>query len=305
MRSKSLGLIFDFLENLDRRIIFLFVALSLSAPLVLNVTLKPARMKTAQAFFDVVENLPRGDGRIVLVAADWGPGTLAENRPQTELAVEHLMRRRIPFAMISMYTLAAPFLRDVPHEVAARLEAEQPGKRWEYGKDWINLGFRPGSIVMIQSLAKASDWHEVLKTDANSTPLAELPLAAKVRTIKDISLLLQFTGLVGVFNMWLQYLPGPPMLHGCTSITIPEAFIYYASKQIQGFFEGVAGAAWYEELLSRTFPERLAYNRALRVNTGLSFAHLVILGFIALGNIGYFVRKYLRIEKGCSSKEAR
>jgi hypothetical protein len=222
---------------------------------------------------------------------DWGPGTMAENRPQSMLAIEHLMRKRIPFALISIYSLASPFLEDLPKQVAARLEEEFPGESWNYGTDWVNWGYRPGGILMIQGLAKAKNIHEVLLVDASSTPISELPVMANVRSIKDISMLIEITGLVGAFNNWVQFFQGPIFLHGCTSITIPEAFIYYSSKQIRGFFEGLAGAAYYETLMIDEFPNRKKETLALATNSGLSFAQLVVLLFIFVGNIGIVVRR--------------
>ena len=100
------------LEKIDRRIIFLFVAISLALPLILNIALPPASMPTADDFYKTIEELEKVEGKIALIAMDWGPGTMAESRPQTEMAIEHLMRRRIPFGLISVYSLASPFLRD-------------------------------------------------------------------------------------------------------------------------------------------------------------------------------------------------
>lgn len=288
-----------YLENIDRRVVYIFVAVSLAVPLIMNMTLQPAPMATADAFYQAVDSLEPEPGKVVLIAADWGPGTMAENKPQTMVAMEHLMRKRVPFVLISMYSLATPFLRDLPREVVARLEKEMPDEKWEYGKDWVNLGYKPGGMVMIQGIAKADNLVEHLKADASGTPLEDLPAMKEVRTVQDIIMLMEFTGLVGVFNAWVQFFQGPPFVHGCTSITIPEAFIYYSSKQIVGFFEGIAGAAWYEVLLSRNYPSRSADTVALRVNTGLSYAHLVVIAFIIIGNLGYLTQ---RLRRGRKSK---
>ena len=284
-------MIFDYLTRADRRILFLVVAISLSIPLVMNISLRPAPMATADAFYAAVDRLKAEPGKIVLVSADWGPGSSAENRPQTELAIEHLMRKRLPFAIVSNYSLASPFLIEVPRLVAQRLEKEDPGQKWVYGKDWVNLGYRPGGALFIQGLAQAKDISSFLKTDADNTPLAELPAMAGVKNLQDISMLMEFTGLQGIFNVWVQFFKGPPFVYGCTSITIPESFIYFASGQVKGVFEGIAGAAWYEELLKNHYPNRPPHNVALRVNTGSSFAHLVVMGFILLGNIGFLLKK--------------
>ncbi|MFN8390010.1 MAG: hypothetical protein U0136_06945 [Bdellovibrionota bacterium] len=284
-----------FIEGVDPRIIYLFVLAALTIPLVAEVKLPPAPMTAAEDVFKLIDGLKPEPGKIVVIAADWGPGTSAENGPQTRLVIEHLMRKRIPFALMTLYQLAPPFLKEVPLEVAASLTKEMPGQTWEYGKDWVNLGFQVNGQLSLQSLARAADMQLVQKDDAFGAPLADIPVMKDVHTIKDVQALVQVTGLVGVFNIWLQFFRSesyaPPMVHGCTSITIPDAYMYYSSKQIRGFFEGVAGAAWYDKLLDRQYPDRK--DVAVGVNTGLAVAQLVILAFILVGNIGYLCAKRL------------
>jgi hypothetical protein len=276
------------------RIIYLLVILALSYPLMTGYVLRPAKMRSAEDLYQVIENLPRSADKMVLVAFDWGPSTAAENRPQTTTVIEHLMRLRIPFAVITTYPYGAPFLDDVPNGVAARLQQEKPGEKWEYGVDWVNLGYQPGGAIMIQGLARAADLSAVIKTDARGTPLREIPCMKEVVNLKNISLLAQITGLVGVFSNWIQFFQQddykPEVVHGCTSITIPEAYIYYVSGQIKGLYEGVAGAAWYDYLLSERYPLRQTTD-AGRVNTSLASAHLLILGLILVGNVITFVKR--------------
>lgn len=279
--------------GIDPRIIYLFVALALALPLVRDVKLPPARMFAAEDMFAQIDQLKPEPGKIVFIAADWGPGTSAENEAQTRLVIEHLMRKRVPFALISLYQLAKPMLQELPRSVAATLQAERPGESWVYGRDWVNLGFQVAGAQTLQSLSKTGNLHEVLRTDANLVPLGEIPVMKEVRSIKNVQMLVHITGLVGVFNTWLQFFQSegyrPPMLHGCTSISIPEAYIYYDSRQILGFFEGIAGAAWYDTLMTKEYPGRKEV--AFRVNTGVAFAQLVILAFIVLGNIAHFLER--------------
>jgi len=281
-------------KQLDRKIIYLLIIISLSYPLISGFSLPPAKMKTALEAFTIVENLPKKDSQIVLVSFDWGPSTSAENRPQTATAIEHLMRREIPFATISTYAHSVPFLDSVPEKVAEILNKEAGEKRYFYGKSWVNLGFQPNTAVMIQGLARSNDLVATLKTDAKGNPLSEIECMRGVKTIKDIPLLVQTTGLVGAFNNWIQFLHKedyhPEMIHGCTSITIPEAYIYYVSGQIKGLYEGVAGAAYYDTLLTERYKNRTPTDAA-RVNTSLASAHLVILFLIILGNISYFIKR--------------
>ena len=81
-----------------------------------------------------------------------------------------------------------------------------------------------------------------------------------------------------------------PFAISCTSITIPEAFIYLDSGQIKGLLGGIAGAAWYSELLQQRYPDRQVDPSQL-INTGLGVAHLIVIAFIVLGNIAAFMAK--------------
>jgi len=290
MKSKNTHSWFTLLERIDRRIIYLFVACSLAIPISMDVVLPPAPLRAADQFFESVNELKKEEGKMVLIAADWGPSTKAENKLQTFLAIEHLMRKRIPFALISITAQATPFLRETPLEVAEKLNREYPDQEWRYGEDWVNFGFQPGGIPMIQGIARTSDLKNELKTDDSGTPLSDLPAMDGVETIRDIQMLMEFTGLVGAFNYWLQFFQienyAPQFVHGCTSISIPEAHIYLASKQITGLLEGAAGAAWYDTRLGQKYPGREP-SKAPNVNTGLSVAQLLVIAFIILGNVGY------------------
>lgn len=286
------------LLRVDRRWVYLAVAIALAGPLIFRWAMPPAKIGTAEQFFEVAEKIEGGDGKLVLIAMDWGPGTQAENKPQTEMLIRHLMHRRVKFGVISCYVLAEPFLLNLPKNVAADLneQYEGTGKTWEYGRDWVNLGYRPGWTIMVQGLAKSEDLHDYFKTDANGTDIGEIECMKNVKTIKDMPALGEFTGLVGAVQVWLQFFNRqehrPTYLHGCTSISIPEAFIYLDSEQIAALQEGVAGAAYYGQLMTEKYVEKglgkepeKASSAAVAM-TSLSVAHFVIIFFIAIGNFG-------------------
>ncbi|MBI2192922.1 MAG: hypothetical protein HYU43_00835 [Armatimonadetes bacterium] len=287
------------LMKVDRRLVYLFVLLALTVPLLSDFGMHPARMETAQMAFDTVEGLPAGDGKMAWLAMDWGPSTRAENEPQTQVVMEHLMRRRIPFCTFSITYQAEPFMNSLPEKVAADLnrenEAQGVAYRYEYGKDWCNIGYRPAATLFVRGLAKTKDVAGYIGVDARGTPVREIPCMSPVRTVRDFSLLAEFTGLVGAFQIWVQFFQTedyvPKFIHGCTSITIPEAFIYLDSKQIQGLFEGVAGAAYYSKLIKGDRFDPVGHpDLATKFMMSLSLAHLVILGLIVVGNVGLWLQ---------------
>jgi hypothetical protein len=281
----------------ERRIVFLLVILCLLPPIVLGMKLPPAPLSTADTAFNYIEKEPEaGKGHVVVVAVDFGPGTAAENKPQAKVIIEHLLRKRIPFALTSIYVLATPFLQELPLEIIEELREEMPDESWEYGRDWVNLGYLPGGFMEVQSLARAKDWRIHLKTDAAGNVLSELPIMESLKSIRDVRGLVQITGLIGTFSAWLQFfqIKGhiPVMLHGCTSITIPDAYMFYASGQMHGLFEGIAGAAWYEHRMNEAFPERVI-DSAQSINTGTSFAQILVVLLVLLGNAG-LIFKWMR-----------
>ena len=292
--SNILSPILSPILKLDRRIIFLVTLIAISLPLVYDYSITPARMETAEIAYGKLDEIQNNS--FVLVAIDWDPSAQSENRPQTEVIIEHLMRKRIPFGVISQIALSAPFLEQIPRNIATKLELET-GEKWQYGVDWVNFGYRPGGTIMIQKFAKSEDLHKFFQTDASSVPIKDFAIMKDIKTIKDIQALAQITGFVGTFNSWLQFFRNdghvPMMIHGCTAITIPEAYNYFLTNQISGLFEGVAGAAWYDELLSRNYKTRKP-GSALKTTTALSIGNILIIVFIILGNLQELIKKFKR-----------
>ena len=280
--------------RLDRRVIYVLVGIALGLPLYFNYSVPPAQMRSADKLYEVIEGLEIDDNDVAFVALDFGPTTKAENEPQSAVIIEHLMRKRIPLVTFSISPLAVPFLRSIPEGIARRLNKENPGETWTYGKDWVNIGFRPGAGLLIQSIPKSENLAELFKKDARGNNLADLPRFKNWRTLEDIKFLAEFTGSVGAFDNYVQFFQSkthkPLFGHGCTSITIPEAYIYLDSGQLDGLLEGIAGAAWYSELLQKSFTDRVPDASSV-MNTGLGIAHLVIIFLVVLGNVAGIFEK--------------
>jgi hypothetical protein len=208
------------LRNLDRRLIYLVLFVALSVPLLFKYSVPPARMQSAERLFNVIDGLEIKPPEIAFVALDLGPSTKAENEPQSEVVVEHLMRKRVPLALFSIYYQAESFLESIPERVARRLMREMPGQVWEYGKDWVNLGYRPGAAGLVQGIPKSDNLAELFAEDARGNKLSELPAFREVRTLRQIKILAEFTGLYGVLDTYLQFFQRedyrPVFVHGCT-----------------------------------------------------------------------------------------
>jgi hypothetical protein len=262
--------------------------LAVGLPIVFGISQKPSRLVSAERMYDVVEKVQVQPGEVAMIWLDFGPNTIAENEPQAQVLIEHLFRRRIPVVLLSQYQQAERFLTRIPNEVAKRLEAEMPGQQWRYGEAWVNAGFRPGGAIFIQSMVNAADVSKFLGRDVNGMPISHYPAFSAIGGVERVKLVGEITGLVGVFDNIIQFFQKneyrPTIVHGCTSITIPEAYIFLDSGQLKGLLEGIAGAAWYSVVLKEHFPN--SENKELLVtNTALSAAHIVLILLIVLGNI--------------------
>jgi hypothetical protein len=262
--------------------------MAVGLPIVMGISQKPSRLVSAERMYDVVENVKVEPGEVAMIWLDFGPNTIAENEPQAQVLIEHLFRRRIPVVFLSQYQQAERFLTKIPNEVAKRLESEMPGQQWRYGEAWVNAGFRPGGAIFIQSMVNAEDVSKFLGRDVNGMPIKQYPAFSSIGGVERVKLVGEITGLVGVFDNIIQFFQKneyrPTIVHGCTSITIPEAYIFLDSGQLKGLLEGIAGAAWYSVVLKEHFPN--SENKELLVtNTALSAAHIVLIFLIVLGNI--------------------
>jgi hypothetical protein len=75
------------------------------------------------------------------------------------------------------------------------------------------------------------------------------------------------------------------MSTGTTSIQVNEVMPYVSSGQVQGILAGMPGAAEYEALIG-------VPGIGTSGMDAQSVAHLVIVLFIVLGNIGYFIERH-------------
>jgi len=273
----------------SRQLIFILVFLTLALPLLLGWSVPPVRMVAAEKLFEQIEQLPSATSdKIVYLALDYGPGTTAEIGSQAKVLIEHLFRRRIKFLVTAQVLEAAPLINSVPDTVATKLMDQYPGEKWEYGTDWVNVGYTPGGGLTIQSVAKAANLAAFFKRDARGNATAELPFFKDVTSLESVSALVQLTAYTGTLESYLQFFATekyrPLFLHGCTSIATPQAFIYLDSGQIKGLFEGIAGAAWYGKLLTDKYPGR-PVDDSVVINTTLGVAHLLVIGLIIAGNV--------------------
>src|SRR5215212_2452369 len=155
------------LGAIDRRWIYALLFLCTLAPLVFGWRLPLFVTEDARDLYQVVEKLPTN--RIVLLSCNWEAGTKAESQPQTVALARHLLRRHIPFAMLSVAYPTSPQIAQDAVTQAIREEGHGT-----YGVDFCNLGYRVMITPWLQALAR--DIPSAVSTDWHGTPLRELAM---------------------------------------------------------------------------------------------------------------------------------
>jgi hypothetical protein len=263
------------LLNLDRRWIFLAVAVVVSFPFIHKVNIGIVPSPEVIGFYEAVEALPPGS--TVYLAADLDPGSQAELLPMLRTAVHQLALRDVRIVGGCLWPAAPPLLERVFAEVATA----EHGK--VYGTDFVNLGFKEGREAVMVLVAE--ELRSAYPTDYYGTSVADLPLLADVRSFADVSLLVSISAGYPGTKEWVQQVQGRfsiPMVSGCTAVSAPEYYPYVQANQLQGLLGGMAGAAEYEVLNG-------VEGDATPAMDAQSLGHLVVLFFIVLGNVLHWV----------------
>lgn len=260
-----------------RRAIFLLTALAVAVPLLVEVKLPTAVGWPARDLYEAIEKAP--PDKLVVVSVNWAAATQGETGLQTAAIIRHLAMRHRRFAIWGWNYPQGPQLT----QQLAEPIAKEYGLK--YGTDWINWGFTTGAGPMIRGWAK--DIPGTIKQDAiTNTPVNKLPVMQGVKSAKDLAIIVDITGssTVGYYIRYVQGIYGTPLGYACTGVMVAEAFPYLDSGQLVGMLRGLVGAAEYEELIGH-------YGTASRRMVPQSFAHLLIIALIILGNVGYFMSK--------------
>lgn len=280
------------IARLDRRWIFLSVALAIAVPMLLRARFPEVPGPMSRATFDAIEAVPEGSR--VLIAFDYDPPSAAELQPMADAIVHHCASRGHKIVFMALW----PFGKQIADKSIRKILGEfHPHMR--EGTDWVQLGFKTGNEGVIKLMSTSVV--EQYQTDASGVPLSEIPLMKDVSSLRDFKLVVSISGGNPGTKEWVQYGNGPmpdafTLVSGTTGVQASQLLPYYPS-QLEGLLIAVKGAAEYETLVTEKYPvdrypERLGQGR-VRMGPQL-VAHLLIVGLILLGNVAMLAGRMLR-----------
>jgi|SRR6056297_10351 len=264
------------INNLDRRIVYLIIGLTVLIPLLFNIILEVEPTKPVQDIYDKIDSLEKDD--VVLVSFDYAASSLPELQPMGEALIQHLFEKDIKVVAMALWPVGVQLSDNI-----FNVKSEEYNKK--YGIDYVHLGYKTGGMVVIDSMGSGIE--DAFPTDKNGNKLNELKLMRNVNKLDDFALAISLSaGDPGLrhFVMVAHDRYGVPVAGGCTAVSAPQFFAYYSSGQMLGLMGGLRGAAEYESII-----EKLGTGSAGMA--AQNYAHIMIIIFIIVGNISMVVLK--------------
>ncbi|MCH7526457.1 MAG: hypothetical protein IID39_03375 [Planctomycetes bacterium] len=277
-----------FFQNLDRRWIFLVMALAVILPVLAQKTYPEYPTPLVQVVFDYVEELPEGSR--ILLAFDYDPASAGELQPMATAFVRHCIEKKHKMYFIALWPVGPQMIDD-----AINNEIKVHAPDMVYGEDYVNLGYKSGNEGVIKVIV--TDLKQLYTTDHLGTSINDIPMCKNIKSVQDMDLILNVSAGYPGTKEWIQYAVTPypdriRMAAGCTGVQAPLLYPYIPN-QLFGLLGAIKGAAEYEAALVKQYPrwKDPKYNEALRRMAPQLWGHILILALIVVGNIIFFAEK--------------
>ena len=290
--------IFIKLGEIDRRYIFVLIALSVLIPLLKSDWIKMPIKTTqnTQIVFDELSKLNRDDK--ILVSFEYGASTKPEIHPMAIALLNQMFSKGIKVYIISLWPEGVIMAKDVITNV---IDSEI--FQLVDGVDYVMFDYKVGGEIVIKNIA--SDFRGVYMQDINKKSISQIPMMKDIYSVEDFDFVFDLSAGVPGNAEWVQYACDPknvPLSSGCTSIMVTDAIPYVESGQLKGILAGMPGAAEYENLVYNFMKndlenenivnsENILPGKATSRMSAQSLAHIVMVLFIIVGNISYFLSR--------------
>ncbi|MDD4053108.1 MAG: hypothetical protein PHR28_14580 [candidate division Zixibacteria bacterium] len=265
-------------KPIERRVVFIFVGVSLILPFFMQFRLPIKVSPEVQASYDVIAALPPGS--TVLVSFDYDPPSAPELQPMADAFVKYAFEHDLKIILVGLWP-QGPQQADLSVEAAF---AANPALREKirYGIDYVNLGFQSGNEFVI--LRMGESFKAMFPVDQRYTLYDSLPLMKNIRNFSNVDLGFNLSAGRPGTTEWVQVAVDRyhlKMTAGNTAVQAPLVYPFLKSGQIIGMLGGMTGAAEFEILTEKP-------GKAMTYMLSQTFAHVIVMVFIVIGNVVYF-----------------
>lgn len=308
---------FDKMQALDRRYIYLVVALAIILPLVIPFNSRTYVTEPSENIYKKIDSFTGRKDRAVLMCFSHDASTMAELFPMEVAILRHCFQRNIQVFTICFIPAAKPLMDYA-------LQTAKEDYTVQSGVDYVNFGYKPWGIFLPIVLGMGDDVAKAVETDDEGRIVSNLEIMKEIKNYNEMNLVIDFAASAAVY-IWIEYARarfGANVAAGVTAVMAADNFPYLQTGQLIGMLAGLKGAAEYEKLVDvfathkemvngvetvvpREFSKEVIKDSWIKLSdiknpvyktarigmNAQTVAHIMIIVFIAVGNIGYFVNR--------------
>jgi hypothetical protein len=243
------------LERMDPRIIYTIVFILCIPPIVSPLGFPIPIESEVQLAFDTLDAIPAGG--VVLMGAEFTAASWTELGPSWIACIKHLIKKDVKFILMNYFY--AESIVSFDSMIYPRIESMLEEYGYEWGVDWVNMGFLPGGESALAAFA--SDVR-VLGEDRYGTPIDDLP-----------EYLRQFQETYGLDHITITY------------GVVKSAYIPYINTgQLKGMMAAIGGGAQIEQLVGEPSVASAGMDA---VSTSHIFAAILLI----VGNLLFWINR--------------
>ena len=171
---------YEFLRDLDRRVIFSLMALAVAVPILLQIT-PPEKATRSSAMPSRPSKLWKRATGCTWPSTSTPPvrGNCSPWRPPSYVMCE----KKLKIYFTALWPVGPQFIKNAERDVISRDFPDMV-----YGEDYVDLGFKTGNEGVIKLVA--NDLRTQYPQDARGTPIDDIPMMEGVASIRDFDVIM-------------------------------------------------------------------------------------------------------------------
>src|SRR3990172_1566908 len=208
--------------KLDRRIIYVIVALAIIIPLLWPMGLPIHTTPPVEAVYKDIDKLPAGSR--VWIAFDYDPSSQPELQPMALALLKHCFSKKLRVITMTLWPGG-------PNLIVQALDEMKKEFGVVDGTDFVNMGYKPGGYLVI--IGAGQNIKDTFTTDMFGKSTGPMPILSDIKSMKDIDYCVEI-GAGNSIDWWIAYghqQYGYPLAIGCTAVSATQYYPYLGSGQ--------------------------------------------------------------------------
>ncbi len=198
------------------------------------------------AAYDAVNALPTDQP--ILLAADFESAATGELKLTSQILLEHLMRRNLNLASLSINPVGNPILTDLLKHASLSVDG------FDLESHFVSLGYLPGGASGLNLLS--SQPRAALPNSYDVQSAWNTLYLNQVQSLDDFGAVILFCDQPENARAWVEQvqpeLKDTPLIFVVSAQAAPLLQPYFESGQISGILPGLSGSSHYQKMLDQS-----------------------------------------------------